>query len=483
MGIKDLNKFLKEKSPEAFRRLNVNLFRGKRIAIDATLWVYSSLSSTLSSIIVNEMSNDDLLDLNYFKGAKNEKKQQAINNVLSRSTYFVSDFYALGITPVFVVDGDSPPEKTTGARVKRKARKDSILKKIELLRKNIEETDLLLRRQVDFDELRKLLKGIPPVNPGTDFGQIWDHLENSLGAVVITAPDEAEKFCAFLSIKGVTAASYTTDTDSYPFGAPIVLNGFSTPSVYKKVQQERREHQICGTSVPVVMEEGEKEQLPPVTFSEFEQNIFNAYVEERDPLTGEVFLVPSSTDEKIMNSPVMKKYDTFPINCKPVIKRKSIPGKNASTLSINEITNVSPGTHFNAVVVPIIRKKLNLTPYQLVDLCIMFGCDFNDRVKDFGPARIWKEFDSCRKSNPGARRLIEDVIATAPKSATRDWDVLKQERCREIFLDYETCEEYLKKYLNVLDVSFDKIEEPRAIKNSSFLPRGGARNVMLSKSG
>jgi flap endonuclease-1 len=222
MGIQDLNVFLKEKAPCAFRRVKMELFRGQRIAIDAPLLLFASFSASYCGVISRELTDKDLLSENPIS---EELREKVIKQVIDRIAAFSKDLFSRGITPLFVFDGIAVPEKTSGARARRKARRVAISEKVEALRQQILETDPIQRKQSDLETLRNLHRQQPPVQPLRDFIPVRAFISKSLGAPVLDAPDEAEKFCAYLASIGIVAASYSTDTDSYAFGAPLVITG------------------------------------------------------------------------------------------------------------------------------------------------------------------------------------------------------------------------------------------------------------------
>jgi 5'-3' exonuclease len=171
------------------------------------------------------MTNEEMLGTT----VKSEIRDRIRRSVCEHAIYFVGDLYNRGITPVFVFDGTSVPEKTSGARVRRKVARDKIHDRIDQLRKVlIDVADPLLRSQDDFNQLRSLLRQAPPVNPAEDLPYIKSFIHEKLGAPVLNAPDEAEKMCARLTSRGLVAASWTTDTDSFACGATLFVTGLST---------------------------------------------------------------------------------------------------------------------------------------------------------------------------------------------------------------------------------------------------------------
>jgi flap endonuclease-1 len=336
MGIHNLNPFLKTKAKDAFRKLKTELFRGTRIAIDTPLWAFAAFSSAYSMYIVKTLPNEKMLQKNPFDS---EVRDVICGEVFERARTFVNDLIFRGITPVFIFDGTAVPEKSSGARQRRKERRESLHDKIEKLRQQILDADPIFRRDEDFNALRSLHKQIPPVNPFEDFRRLRQYLSEYLGVPTLTAPDEAEKYCSFLARTGYASAAWTTDTDAYLFGTPIVITGF------KELKPE--EKQLLGRGTP---------------------------------------------------------------------------------------------THFSVVCVPLLFERLKLSKEQFIDMCIIFGCDFNTRIPKVGPAKAFSLIQDALKKEPNAKRLIEVAGSLYPDLP---WENLNAERCREIFLKDETCEEAL----------------------------------------
>lgn len=69
-----------------------------------------------------------------------------------------------------------------------------------------------------------------------------------------------------------------------------------------------------------------------------------------------------------------------------------------------------------------IKSALNMNYNQLVDLCIMCGCDFNENIRGIGPKISYKLLTQYGS--------IEGIIPHKPKA---NFNVLNYERCRSIF--------------------------------------------------
>ena len=264
MGIKDLNPFLRTRAPKAFRLVKISDFRRKRIAIDATLIIYQSFAAAFTGIVKTDIRDADLMNDNLFSRERDPATgeylcpnyRKAIFYVFNRVNGLVWEMYYNGITPIFVHDGEAIHEKNSYARERRKQVRDSTAARVSALKQQILDTPILERAgNSDFASLRKLLAQVQFVKPYEDFDQIFKHVQEGLGAPVIKAPNEAEKFCAFLAGKGVAAASFSTDTDSYVFGAPIVISDIDqetkNANYAKMVAAAGEENERTGDSIYV----------------------------------------------------------------------------------------------------------------------------------------------------------------------------------------------------------------------------------------
>jgi len=77
---------------------------------------------------------------------------------------------------------------------------------------------------------------------------------------------------------------------------------------------------------------------------------------------------------------------------------------------------------FKAVLIYKFAKIIGFTPAQIMDMCILCGCDFNTNIHMIGPA---KSYAKIKKYGS-----IEGMIQSEPQ---HNYDILNYERCREIF--------------------------------------------------
>lgn len=94
MGIKGLTQLLKKVAPDSYEHCKLFKLSGKKVAIDASLFIYQSL-------IVYRNKND------YIRNDKGENISHVIG-ILNKTITYLS----YNITPIYVFDGAPPDEKT-----------------------------------------------------------------------------------------------------------------------------------------------------------------------------------------------------------------------------------------------------------------------------------------------------------------------------------------------------------------------------------
>ena len=193
MGIRHLNKHLRDKCPDSIRVLNMADLEGKRIAIDISIYLY-------------KYEGDDML--------------------LENMYLMLSIFRHHNITPIFIFDGKPPPEKKE-LLMKRKEDKQEAQKEYEKLQKSLDNND-------DFDDSEKqeivatmdqLKKQFIHINK--DKIESVKELIRAYGATYYDAPGEADELCALLVLKKKVWACLSEDMDLFVYGCPRVLRYFS----------------------------------------------------------------------------------------------------------------------------------------------------------------------------------------------------------------------------------------------------------------
>ncbi len=222
MGIKQLNDLLRTRAPRGFRSLRADQFAGTRVAVDTPIVLFQSVSG-IHRTLVESLPEADLISLDRESLAE-RLRPAVLARLRSRITDFAREFVSRGIYPLFVFDGEPIPDKRVGAHARRAASSAAALDRADALRAQLAETDPIFRQRDDVKDLRKRVANMPSVSAAEKAAA--QAAVRDLGLVPLIAPNEAEKYCAFLAKTGVASAAWTTDTDSYAFGAPVVLLGF-----------------------------------------------------------------------------------------------------------------------------------------------------------------------------------------------------------------------------------------------------------------
>jgi flap endonuclease-1 len=212
MGIQNLNKFLKDKNVNCFFKIPLGKFGGYRIAIDGLNWIFSYISIVNKNLI--ERQKDILEDIT---------QESMYEGMLLEWIKFNNKLMNYKITPVWIWDGVSKDNKLVTKVERRKIRDEYKRKKLGL-REELLKLPILARDESMLKEYKKLLMLTPYFS--------FDNIENikkfatTIGIPSITADDEAENLASSLGVELKVAAVWSSDTDTYPLGAPVVVKGF-----------------------------------------------------------------------------------------------------------------------------------------------------------------------------------------------------------------------------------------------------------------
>ena len=192
MGIKHLNKFLREEAQQCIKFISLAELSGKKIAIDISIYMYKYASE------------GTLLENMYL--------------MLSTLRYYE-------IVPVFIFDGKPPPEKKVLLQ-KRKEDKQEAEKEYNQLKKQLENKtiDDVEKQEVvnNMDILKKKFIHIGK----TEIDSVKS-LIRAYGATYYDAPGEADELCASLVIKNKVWACLSEDMDMFVYGCNRVLRYLS----------------------------------------------------------------------------------------------------------------------------------------------------------------------------------------------------------------------------------------------------------------
>lgn len=212
MGIKNLNTLLKRYSSDSQFQLSINDLAGKRLAIDGHNFMYVMMSGARKIVIdrthvgINEPNQADI-------------SREWIIKCINKALQFMQN----QITPVFVLDGKHPIEKSE-TQSKRHAKRAASKIKIDGLYAAIragQPVDTL--HQLVGELTKELINHVFVTKEDTS---LFKMVMDSIGIPCLESNGEGEKLCSMLVIDGLAAASYSNDVDNLAFGCPLVLSSY-----------------------------------------------------------------------------------------------------------------------------------------------------------------------------------------------------------------------------------------------------------------
>ena len=195
MGIRNLNRFIQTKCPNASSRIHLEQLRGKKIAVDTSIYMYR------------------------FAG----------ENALLENMYLMASLFRhYDIHAVFVFDGVPPPQKTELIESRRQ-KKDQAKHQYDIVADQLKQRKRTEYYNTEIAELEETMTQLRK-----KFARLRDcDIENvkellvSFGFAIIDAEGEADVLCAKLAIKKRVYACLSDDTDMFVYGCPIVLRHIS----------------------------------------------------------------------------------------------------------------------------------------------------------------------------------------------------------------------------------------------------------------
>ena len=193
MGIKGLNRFLKDNASTAIKLVSLAELSGKKIAIDISIYMY----------------------------------KYASDGVLIENIYLMlSIFRHYNIIPIFIFDGKPPTEKKELLQKRREDKKEAE-KEFNILKNKLhmnEDMDEAEKQEIisNMDILKKKFINISK----TDI-ELVKSLIRAYGASYYDATGEADEICALLNIKGKVWATLSEDMDMFVYGCQRVVRYIS----------------------------------------------------------------------------------------------------------------------------------------------------------------------------------------------------------------------------------------------------------------
>lgn len=190
MGVRMLNRYLKEYCPGAIKEIPLSNLKNKRIAIDVSIFLYQ------------------------FRG------EDALLEMMTKMINLFRDNY---IVPIFVFDGE-PPEAKNEALSERDETKKKAKTKCDELEKQLNDSE----SDEEKKRLENLLKEERKKCIRITNANIRDvkALIDVLGVNYLEAEGEADELCAYLVNKKLVWACMSEDMDMFVYGCSRVLRNF-----------------------------------------------------------------------------------------------------------------------------------------------------------------------------------------------------------------------------------------------------------------
>jgi len=217
MGINGINKLIKRHSPDAFLVILISWLSGKRIAIDGNNWMYTNMAIARKKVI----KKTDV-------SVQEPNPQQIRREWFLAAINFILTWISYNVTPVFIFDGDHPPEKAD-TKAKRRDARIAAKAKIDALYGQLK-GDILARPANIIEELRKELRNYNFIS-GEDF-ELFQMVIKGIGIPCLKAIGDGERLCSTLCVEEQVAAVFSVDTDNLVYGCPLVIIGFADTCSY-----------------------------------------------------------------------------------------------------------------------------------------------------------------------------------------------------------------------------------------------------------
>lgn len=193
MGIKNLNRFLRDNAKDSIKFEHMSKLSGKKIAVDISIYMYKYASE---------------------------------DNLIENMYLMLSIFRYYNVIPIFIFDGKPPAEK------KELLQKRRVDKKAAEIEYNNLKNKLQINENMDEIEKQEISNNMDMlkrkfVNVSKNDIEDVKNLIRAYGATYYDAPGEADELCAMLTIKGKVWACLSEDMDMFVYGCPRVIRYLS----------------------------------------------------------------------------------------------------------------------------------------------------------------------------------------------------------------------------------------------------------------
>jgi flap endonuclease-1 len=190
MGIKGLTQLIKANAPDAIETINLHKLSGKKVAVDASLFMYKML--------INMRTNNQS-----YLTSKDGKVVSHITGIF----YKTANYLAVDVTPIYVFDGKPPENK--GNVIKERHEKVACAKQAmtnenltEEQKNNLEKKTVRLTK-THVDDIKQLL--------------------DLMGVSYVQAHGEAEAYASEMCRQGLVDYVVTEDMDTLSFNCPQMI--------------------------------------------------------------------------------------------------------------------------------------------------------------------------------------------------------------------------------------------------------------------
>ena len=205
MGIKGLYKVITENTSDCIQEKDIKYYRGKIIAIDASLLLYQF-------VIAIRKNGFDLVD-------DDGNPTSHLYAIFIKTMKFLE----FGIKPVYVFDG-KPPHLKNMVLKNRKRTREIAKKKLESLSSDSENNEERIKHFKRTVEIKR--------NQINECKKLLDILK----IPYIDSPGEADAQCAVLAKSGKVWGVCTEDMDILTFGSPRILRNLSSSKNRKVIE-------------------------------------------------------------------------------------------------------------------------------------------------------------------------------------------------------------------------------------------------------
>lgn len=225
MGIKLLNKFLRNNCPDIFEQVHISEYSYKKVSVDVSLYLckFKSIAgdrwlSMFLNLIACLRKNEVHCVMIYDNGAPPEKNAERKERAAQRAKVEERVYKLEEAIEKYHLTCEVDPLLVSFYQKKKKAS--------DVRKRLLGKEDTTVDMNFVIAEVEKMRSNILEINPG-DF-ELTKKLFDILNVPYYDAPLEAETMCADLCKRNIVDAVLSEDTDVLAYGAPIFLSKINT---------------------------------------------------------------------------------------------------------------------------------------------------------------------------------------------------------------------------------------------------------------